>query len=84
MASRQLHVIDVCDADPNGNPSKAFGRVFLTEGKSLTSYAFDLSEDRVANAKHSFQVWAVPEGGQSRRAGGLSAVEMRKHKGAGC
>ncbi len=64
MAARQLHVIDVRDTDPNGNPSKAFGRVFLTEGKSLTFYAFDLNEDRVVNAKRSFQVWAVPEAGK--------------------
>jgi uncharacterized coiled-coil protein SlyX len=65
MAARQLHVIDVHDTDPNGNPSKAFGRVFLTEGKSLTFYAFDLNEDRFLNAKRGFQVWAVPEAGKS-------------------
>jgi hypothetical protein len=62
MASRELHVIDVRDTDPNGNPGKAFGRVFLTEGKSLTFYGFDLNEGGVLNAKSSFQVWAVPEG----------------------
>src|SRR5277367_3905797 len=61
MASRQLHIIDVRDTDPNGNPTKPFGRVFLTEGKSLTFYAFDLNEDRVVNAKRCFQVWAVPD-----------------------
>jgi len=65
MAARQLHVIDVRDTDPNGNPSIAFGRVFLSEGKSLSLYAFDLNEDRVANAKTSFQVWAVPEAGKN-------------------
>jgi hypothetical protein len=65
MASRQLHVIDVRDTDPNGNTNKAFGRVFLTEGKSLTFYAFDLNEDRVLDAKRTFQVWAVPEAGKN-------------------
>jgi hypothetical protein len=65
MASRQLHVIDVRDTDPNGNHSPAFGRVFLTEGKSLTFYAFDLNQDRVVNAKHSFQVWAASEAGKN-------------------
>jgi hypothetical protein len=65
MASRELHVIDVRDSDPNGNPGKAFGRVFLTEGKSLTFYGFDLNEDGILNAKSSFQVWAVPEGSMS-------------------
>jgi hypothetical protein len=64
MASRQLHVIDVRDTDPNGNTNKAFGRVFLTEG-SLTFYAFDLNEDRVLDAKRTFQVWAVPEAGKN-------------------
>jgi hypothetical protein len=65
MAARQLHVIDVHDTDPNGKPSKAFGRVFLTEGKSLTFYAFDLTEDNAVNAKRSLQVWAVPEAGMN-------------------
>jgi hypothetical protein len=64
LASRQLHVIDVRDTDPNGNRRPAFGRVFLTEGKSLTFYAFDLTEDRV-NAKRSFEVWAVSETGKN-------------------
>jgi hypothetical protein len=61
MAARQLHIIDVRDTDPNGNPGKAFGRVILTEGKSLTFYAFDLNENKAVDAKRNFQVWAVPE-----------------------
>ncbi len=64
MAARQLHIVDVRDSDPNGNQSKAFGRVFLAEGQSLTFYAFDLNEDRVASAKRTFQVWAAPETGK--------------------
>jgi hypothetical protein len=72
MASRELHVIDVRDSDPNGNPGKAFGRIFLTEGKSLTFYGFDLNEDGALNAKGSFQVWGVPEGNKnSARSLGL-------------
>jgi hypothetical protein len=63
--ARDLHVIDVHDTDPNGNASKAFGRVFLTEGKSLTFYAFDLNENSELNVKRTFQVWAVPEGSKS-------------------
>jgi len=78
MASRQLHVIDVRDTDPNGSPSTAFGRVFLAEGKSLTFYAFDLNEDRVASAKRTFQVWAVSEDGKdSARSLGLLHVDAR-------
>jgi predicted nucleic acid-binding Zn-ribbon protein len=63
MAARQLHVIDVRDTDPNGNHSEAFGRVFLTEGKSLTFYAFDLNEGRAESATRRFQVWAGLEAG---------------------
>ena len=66
MASRDLHVIDVRDTDANGKPSDAFGRVFLTEGKSLTFYAFDLNAERAENAKRKFQVWAaVAESGKN-------------------
>lgn len=57
LTARQLHVIDVRDTDINGKPSKAFGRVFVTEGKSLTFYAFDLNEERAVDAKHRFSVW---------------------------
>jgi hypothetical protein len=57
LVARQLHVIDVRDTDANGKPSKAFGRIFVTEGKSLTFYAFDLNEDRAIDAKHRFEVW---------------------------
>jgi hypothetical protein len=86
MAARQLHVIDVRDTDPNGNHSPAFGRVFLTEGESLTFYAFDLNEGRVINAKCSFQVWAVPEAEKKRArcAAWASCMWMLKHKGVGC
>jgi hypothetical protein len=65
MAARELHVIDVRETDPNGKVTDAFGRVFLTEGKSLTFYAFDLNQAPALNAKRSFQVWAVAESANS-------------------
>jgi len=78
MAARQLHVIDVRDTDPNGNRSEAFGRVFLTEGKSLTFYAFDLNEGRVESATRSFQVWAGLEPGtKSARSLGFLRVDAK-------
>lgn len=61
LTARQLHVIDVRDTDANGKPTKAFGRIFVTEGKSLTFYAFDLNQDRVIDAKHRFAVWGAPQ-----------------------
>ena len=75
MAARELHIIDVRDTDPNGKPSNAFGRVFLTEGKSLTFYAFDLNQERQVDTKHGFQVWAVADSGKnsSRSLGFLHA-----------
>jgi hypothetical protein len=77
MASRQLHVIDVRDTDPNGNASPAFGRVFLAEGSLLTFYAFDLNEDRVVNAKRGFQVWATAGSKNSPRSLGFFHVDTK-------
>jgi hypothetical protein len=62
MGARQLHVVDVRDADSNGKPGKAFGRIFLTEGKSLVFYAFDLNDLSKNDAKKSFQVWGQQTG----------------------
>jgi hypothetical protein len=62
MGARQLHVVDVRDTDPNGKAGKAFGRVFLTEGKSLIFYAFDLNDAKKNDAKQTFQVWGQQEG----------------------
>ena len=78
MVARQLHVIDVHDNDRSGKPRKAFGRVFLAEGKSLTFYAFDLNEDGIFNAKRGFQVWAVSETAKnSARSLGLLHVDAK-------
>jgi hypothetical protein len=63
MGARNLHIIDVFDADMSGSNRRAFGRVFYTEGKSLVFYAFDLSGGAsVVNAKHSFQAWGLRDG----------------------
>jgi hypothetical protein len=75
MGARQLHVIDVRDTDPNGKPGKAFGRIFLTEGKSLVFYAFDLNTDTKYDRKKTYEVWAQQEGkaGSARSLGFLKA-----------
>jgi hypothetical protein len=57
MGARNLHIIDVHDADGNGKDRKSFGRVFYTEGKSLIFYAFDLDDKKVVNAKYTFEAW---------------------------
>jgi len=57
MGARNLHIIDVHDANGSGKDQRSFGRVFYTEGKSLIFYAFDLDEKKVANAKYTFEAW---------------------------
>jgi hypothetical protein len=56
MTARNLHVVDVHDTDSDGKSLPAFGRVFYTEGKCLTFYAYDLP-DRKSKHKVSFYVW---------------------------
>ena len=58
MGARNLHVIDVHDADGRGKDKKSFGRVFYTEGKSLIFYAYDLDEKKLlTNANYAFHAW---------------------------
>lgn len=81
MAARQLHVVDVRDTDANGKPSQAFGRVFLTEGKSLIFYAFDLNAGRAKNTKTRFQVWGEQLGKKNSERGlGLLYVDDEAQK----
>jgi len=35
VATRNLHIVDVYDADSTGKRDRSFGRVFYVEGKSL-------------------------------------------------
>jgi hypothetical protein len=67
MTARNLHIIDVHDQDAHGE-SRPFGRVFLTEGKRLIFYAYDLDTVKVKNA--SFQAWG------QRTDGGKAAVNL--------
>jgi hypothetical protein len=62
MASRNLHIVDVFDTDPKGKTRPAFGRIFLTEGKSLIFYAYDLNDPRVQSAGYHYRVWGKREG----------------------
>jgi hypothetical protein len=74
MGARNLHIIDVSDVDGDGKAKKSFGRVFLTEGKSLIFYAFDLGNKGNA-AKVSFQAWGQWEG-QNRVAKNLGVFRI--------
>lgn len=61
MAARNLHIIDVHDLDARGE-ARPFGRIFLTEGKRLIFYAYDLDSIKVKNA--TFQAWGMRENGR--------------------
>jgi hypothetical protein len=84
LTARQLHVIDVRDTDANGKPSKAFGRIFVTEGKSLTFYAFDLNEARAIDAKHRFELWGtqLAKGSPARSLGFLYTDDKAQRRWA--
>jgi hypothetical protein len=81
MGARQLHVVDVRDTDSTGKAGKAFGRIFLTEGKSLVFYAFDLNDLTKSSAKKTFQVWGQQEGkANSLRSLGFLSVDNKTQR----
>ncbi len=57
MGARNLHIIDVHDANGAGKDRKSFGRAFYTEGKSLIFYAFDLDDKKVVTANYTYKAW---------------------------
>lgn len=57
VAARNLHIVDVYDADPSGKRQRAFGRVFYIEDKSLAFYAYDLDAPHQFKANVVFHVW---------------------------
>lgn len=84
LVARQLHVVDVRDTDANGKPGRAFARVFLTEGKSLMFFAFDLNDPKAIDAKARFQVWGEQLGkkGSVRSLGVLSVDDKAQNRWA--
>jgi predicted nucleic acid-binding Zn-ribbon protein len=61
-AARNLHIVDVYDADPNGKRQRSFGRVFYNEGESLVFYAYDLEDPGRFKANVVFHVWGGKAG----------------------
>lgn len=68
LAERNLHIVDVYDADARGN-RRSFGRIFYVENQELIFYAYDLSDPRHANAE--FYAWGagLAAGGEVARLG---------------
>jgi hypothetical protein len=62
VAARNLHIVDVYDADANGKRQRSFGRVFYVEGKSLVFYAYDLDDPGQHKANVVFHVWGGKAG----------------------
>jgi hypothetical protein len=62
IGARNLHIIDVHDANGTGKNQKSFGRIFYTEGKSLIFYAFDLDDKRVENSNYAYAAWGEEVG----------------------
>jgi hypothetical protein len=62
VATRNLHIVDVYDADSNGKRPRSFGRVFYVEGKSLVFYAYDLEAPGQFKANVVFHVWGEKAG----------------------
>src|SRR6266481_1810210 len=62
VAARNLHIVDVYDADSNGKRQRSFGRVFYIEGKSLVFYAYDLHAPGQFKANVVFHVWGEKAG----------------------
>jgi hypothetical protein len=62
VAARNLHIIDVYDADPSGKRQRSFGRVFYVEGKSLLFYAYDLEDPGRFKTNVVFHVWGGKAG----------------------
>ncbi|HEY1501218.1 MAG TPA: hypothetical protein VGF88_16715 [Acidobacteriaceae bacterium] len=61
VAARNLHIIDVYDANAAGKRQRPFGRVFYVEGRSLVFYAYDLN---LAHARKdiTFHLWGEQAG----------------------
>jgi hypothetical protein len=64
VAARNLHIVDVYDADTTGKRQRSFGRVFYVEGKSLVFYAYDLDGPGQHQANVVFHVWGGKAGGK--------------------
>jgi hypothetical protein len=62
--ARNLHIVDVYDADARGKRQPAFGRVFYVEGKSLVFCAYDLERSHRLSTNVVFHVWGGKAGGK--------------------
>jgi hypothetical protein len=57
MGARDLYIAEVYDVAKTGETQKSFGRIFLTKGKSLIFYAYDLDQQPGLKKGSTFQAW---------------------------
>jgi hypothetical protein len=57
MGARDLYIAEVYDVAKTGETQKSFGRIFLTKGKSLIFYAYDLDQQPGLRKGSTFQAW---------------------------
>lgn len=71
MGARDLYIAEVYDVGRTGETQKPCGRVFLTKGKSLIFYAFDLDQQPGLKDGSLFQAWGRhgPERSQALNLG---------------
>jgi hypothetical protein len=71
VGARNLHIVDVYDADAKGRTQRPFARAFYTEGKSLVFYAYDLPMHS-GDTKPTYVAWGEKNGnGSSIRSLGI-------------
>ena len=59
MGARDLYMAEVSEVGENGKKKKPYGRVFLTKGKSLIYYAYDLDQQPGLRTASTFQAWGM-------------------------
>jgi len=62
VGARNLHIVDVYDADPSGKRQRAFGRVFYIENAAVVMYAYDLDAPGEFKQSVVFHVWGGKAG----------------------
>ncbi len=59
MGARDLYMAEVSEVGVNGKKTKPYGRVFLTKGKSLIYYAYDLDQQPGLRTTSTVQAWGM-------------------------
>ena len=75
MGARDLYMSEAYDVGVNGKRKKGSTRVFLTKGKSLIVYGYDLDQQPGAKNASTFQAWGM-RGPDRNTALNLGAMKL--------